>query len=80
MQAIWLQNTIYKGRRYAAGESADLPENVARRAEKDGLAHVQGELAPDMPEIEPKPAQNAPQTKKAGKTPPKPKVAKKGAK
>lgn len=80
MQAIWLQNTIYKGRRYAAGESADLPDDVARRAEKDGLAHVSGDAPADMPVSGPKPAQNAPQTKKTSKTPSKPKVAKKGAK
>lgn len=80
MRVILLQNTIYKGRRYSAGESVDLPEDVARRAEKDGLAHVQGELAPDMPVSGPKPAQISTQAKKAGKTPTKPKVAKKGAK
>lgn len=80
MRVILLQNTIYKGRRYSAGESVDLPDDVARRGEEIGIAHAQGETATGVPEIEPKQALRATQTKKTGKTTSKPKTAKKGAK
>lgn len=75
MKAILLQNTIYKGERFVAGSTIDLPEAVALRFERAALAHI--EKAPETPKIEHEPAKADKQSAKP-KTPQK--TAKKGQK
>lgn len=75
MKAILLQNTIYKGERFVAGSTIDLPEAVALRFERAALAHI--EKAPETPKNEPEPVKADKQLAKS-KTPQK--TAKKGQK
>ena len=75
MKAILLQNTIYKGERFVAGSTIDLPEAVALRFERAALAHI--EKAPETPQNEPEPVKADKQPAKS-KTPQK--TAKKGQK
>lgn len=66
MKAILLQNTIYKGERFVAGSTIDLPEAVALRFERAALAHI--EKAPEAPQNEPEPVKADKQSVKS-KTP-----------
>lgn len=75
MKAILLQNTIYKGERFVAGSTIDLPEAVALRFERAALAHI--EMAPETPKSDPEPVKADKQLVKS-KTPQK--AAKKGQK
>lgn len=75
MKVILLQNTIYKGERFVAGSTIDLPEAVALRFEHAALAHI--EKAPETPKNEPEPVMADKQSAKS-KTPQK--TAKKGQK
>lgn len=53
MKAILLQNTIYKGERFVAGSTIDLPEAVALRFERAALAHI--ERTTETPQNGPEP-------------------------
>lgn len=75
MKAILLQNTIYKGERFVAGSTIDLPEAVALRFERAALARI--EKAPETPKNEPEPVKADKQSDKS-KMPQK--TAKKGQK
>lgn len=75
MKAILLQNTIYKGERFVAGSTIDLPEAVALRFERAALAHI--EMAQETPKNDPEPVKADKQLVKS-KTPQK--AAKKGQK
>ena len=41
MKVIFLQNTLFDGRRYVAGESADVPDAVAKQMAEALLVHVE---------------------------------------
>lgn len=60
MQIILLQNTVYKGRRYIAGENVDFPHDLARKWTAAGLAYA------EMPQNAPELPQNAPELPTAG--------------
>lgn len=75
MKAILLQNTIYKGERFVAGSTIDLPGAVALRFERAALAHI--EEATETPKNEPEPVKADKQFAKS-KTPQE--TAKKGQK
>ena len=66
MKAILLQNTIYKGERFLAGSTIDLPEAVALRFERAALAHI--EKATEEPKNDPEPVNEDKQSDKS-KTP-----------
>lgn len=75
MKAILLQNTIYKGERFVAGSTIDLPEAVALRFERAALARIEND--PEAPKNEPEPVKSDKQSA-TSKTPQK--TAKKGQK
>lgn len=49
MQVIFLQNTIYKSRRYRAGESAKVDEAIAKQMIEADLAYVDKEAEEKAP-------------------------------
>lgn len=49
MKVIFLQNTMYQSHRYCAGESADVPEDVAKKLVEDSLAYAEDLAGADEP-------------------------------
>lgn len=57
MKVIFLQNTIFSGRRYPAGASAEVPDDVAEKMVKAALAYAEKTIeAPAAAEEPVKPA------------------------
>ena len=45
MKVIFLQNTIFSGRRYPAGASAEVPDDAAEKMVKAALAYTEPPVA-----------------------------------
>lgn len=72
MQVIFLQNTIHAGRRYRAGESAEVDDQVAKKMIEADLAYSE---QPIVEALEAQPAAEA----SVKKAPPKTRTTRKAA-
>lgn len=56
MKVLFLQNTIFSGRRYPAGASAEVPDDVAEKMVKAALAYAEKTIEAPAAEEPVKPA------------------------
>lgn len=65
MKAVLLENVLYKGQRYKAGQELNLDAVTAGMFERSGLAHI--EAPPKLPDPAPEPLPVKKKTRSTGK-------------